>query len=347
MKKLTSILLVLALVLTGPAALAAEAPPEPEKASAPAPDFDATVTDAFSYESGDGLTFRVPKIEYGGEGIQAVNDAIWADLYEDQLYSEYGAMTAIEEGWSPEPYRVSYEWSLNGDVLSLLTVSSYSGDYDVYSVYNVSLSAGRRMADQELLDVLGIAPEDFYGLAGMALTNAFEESNAPMPEDEFKAQQRQANNAEANVRAVRPYLDGSGDLCVVATVYALAGAGQYYRPLTILESGELPAVITSAGLPQEAPADSRLAYFLERCDSEALTRTDLDGFDAQMCLYARNGIYARSGRKFLDQDLQRFYEQFDWYDPAVEPARFTDGMLNDYQVKNLALVLAYEADMGY
>ena len=88
MKKLVSVLLAAALVLTGPAALA-EAPPEPQKESAPMPAsaFDVTVTDAFSYKSADGLTFQVPKIEYAGEGIQAVNDAIWADLHDDQLYS--------------------------------------------------------------------------------------------------------------------------------------------------------------------------------------------------------------------------------------------------------------------
>lgn len=254
MKKLVSILLAAVLVLTGPAALA-EAPPEPEKASAPAPSFDVTVTDAFFYESGDGLTFRVPKIEYAGAGVQAVNDAIWADLYDDQLYSEYGAMTAIGEGWSPEPYHVDYKWSLNGDVLSLLTMSSYSNDYMVYGVYNVSLSVGRQITDEELLSALGLDEDRFLLFARTALIQEFETQFGSFPDDEFKEAQRQSNQSEDNARLVRPYLDEAGDLCGVGRVYSLAGAGEYAHELTLLDRDDGATAVSTADLPAEAPAD--------------------------------------------------------------------------------------------
>lgn len=217
------------------------------------------VTDAFCYDPDDEdefLSFAVPKIQWEGDGIHAVNDAIWEELYEEQLYSEYGAMTAVEEGVSPEPYGMSYSWAVNGDVLSLWTVSNYSNDYNVYSIYNVSLSACRRITDQELLQVLGIDQEDFYALAAQVLSDTFEELSAVAPEDEFKAMQRQTNNDPANVHAVQPYLNENGDLCMVGWVSAMAGAGEYARQMTVLPADQLPEEICSADLPETPPSAS-------------------------------------------------------------------------------------------
>lgn len=335
MKKLVSILLAAALVLTAPAAALA------------APAYDVTVTDVFSYDGGDGLEFHVPRIEYEGEGIQAVNDAIWADLYEDQLYSEYGAMTAIEEGWSPEPYRVTYKWDVSGDVLSLLTMSFYSNDYVVYGVYNVSLSVGRQITDSELLSALGVDEDQFLLFAQTALVQEFEAQFGAFPDDEFKQAQRQSNQSEDNARRVRPYLDGAGDLCGIGRVYSLAGAGEYAHELTLLDRGEDAPAVSTADLPETAPVDGRLADFINGCDSRYFTRADIAGFDEQMCLYARNGVYAKLGWIFESAHLREYFSRFDWYTPTLEPSQFTADMLNDCQRANVDLVLAYEAEMGY
>lgn len=341
MKKLVCILLAAAVLLgAGVSALADGA----------AADYAGLVTDAYASQYGDewgSYGFAVPRINWDGDGIQAVNDAIWSELYEGLLRGESGALTAIEGGWSPEPYQMSYAWAVNGDVLSLRTVSSYSDDYNVYGVYNVSLSVGRRICDSELLSVLGIGQDDFYAQAGTVLSDTFEQQCGAFPEDDFKAQQRADNNSDANVRAVQPYLDENGDLCMIGTVYTLAGAGQYAQPLTVLGRDQLPQTVSSAGLPQEQPADERLTYFLEHCDSEYLTRADIEGFDAKMCEYARNGVYARAGRKFLSTELQEYFSQFDWYNPTIEAGQFADSMLSSVQQANVALVLNYETEKGY
>lgn len=341
MKKLLSMLLAAALILTAPAAAFA---------SGSSSDYSDLVTAAFSYTYGDEwgtYSYSVPQINWPGDGIQAVNDAIWEQLYDQQLYGQYGALTAVEEGYSGEPFGVSYEWAVNGDVLSLWTVSQYSGDCDTYSVYNISLSANRRITDDELLHVLGMEREDFYDRVRPVLADTFEQWCADFPEDEFKAEQRQGNNAEENVRAVRPYLGRNGALCVVGTVFSLAGAGEYSRQLTILDRSQLPQTISSADLPAQMPIDERLVYFIESSDSKDLSEADIAGFDEQMCVYARNGVYARSGRKFADQDLQDFFMQFAWYTPAIEPGDFDAALLNEYQSRNIALVLDYEAQHGY
>ena len=95
------------------------------------------------------------------------------------------------------------------------------------------------------------------------------------------------------------------------------------------------------------PPMTPLNYWIENCDKQYLRDSDLAGFDKQMCVYARNAIYAKSGRMFNSTDLQRYFAQFDWYNPIVSPDRFSDSMLNSYQIANLNVILAYERAHGY
>ncbi len=306
------------------------------------------VTDGYTYTYGDewgDYGFHVPQIDREGPGFDEVNAAIWAELYEDQLMGEYGSVTAIEQGWSPEPYTVDYDWAVNGDILSLWTVSRYSGDCDFYSVYNVSLSAGRRVTNQELLDLAGVSEDQFYSAVRHALSAAFEEYNTYGQEDAFKAQQRGDNNSETNVRAVRPYLDKDGGLSVIGTVYALAGAGQFERQLSVMSQKRLMGPIDSSGLPDSPAESDPVIRFIERSGSEYLTPADIQGFNKQMCLYARNGVFARLGRCFEDASLQSYFRQFNWYRPVITPDEFDANIMNDYQRKNVALVLSYEESL--
>lgn len=90
-----------------------------------------------------------------------------------------------------------------------------------------------------------------------------------------------------------------------------------------------------------------LLYWIENCDKRTLTKEDLAGFDDEMCVCARNACYAKSGRRFSSPEIQEFFEQFDWYDPRVDPADFSADMLNAYQVANINVVLAYERAHGF
>ncbi len=99
--------------------------------------------------------------------------------------------------------------------------------------------------------------------------------------------------------------------------------------------------------PPTEPEDDPLMYWIENCDKKYLTAADLEGFDAQMCLYARNACYAKSGRQFNSAELKAYFSQFDWYDPTVSPDKFTENMFNAYQSANLNLILTYERDHGY
>ena len=323
MKKLISILLAAALALTAPAAaLASDGP--------------ALVTDGYTFQYDyDGYVsdYHVPHIDREGAGVAALNAAMWADLYEgyvaELVYaSEYG------DYW-PSTGGLSYSWTVSGDVLSICAVVLGQTDNDIYYVYNMSLSSGERMSDRELFAAAGVTREQFNELVRAALSASYDEfsqyTDSGVMEASFLEEQRARSTADENIAGAAPYIGPGGALCAVARQYSLAGADYYYHTYTLVPGDMQP----------------QLDYFIEHSDSQVFTRADIEGFDDEMCMYARNGVYARSGRKFQDPDLQRYFEQFSWYVPTVEPADFTPDMLNACQNQNIALVMAYEQEHGY
>lgn len=346
MKKLITLLLAAALLLAAPITAAAEEAP----AADPAPTVDPNlVTDDYTFSGGNewgSFNCHVPVINLPGDGIALVNKAIWNDVYASVL-GEYGAMNAVEEGYTPMPSLVDYTWAVNGDVLSLIVFRSYEETYMRYDVYNVSLTQGRHITNDELLSVLGVT-DSFYDRVRTVMSNAFEEGSVWAPEDEMKASQRAFNNSDENIHAVRPYLDANGDLCIIGRVAALAGAGEYAHELTVMSRDELPVQsVSTAGLPAETPLEDRLMYFMQNSDTTVYTRDYLEGFDSQMCTYALNGIYARAGRIFENDELYAYYCQFSWYQPEIPADQFSDTLLSDCQRQNIDLILAYKTEMGF
>lgn len=319
MKKFLSTLLAAALLMGVPA-LAAEAPPEP--------DHSGLVTDAFAYEYPDDLgtcEFHIPQVNM--DSAAGVNTAIWDDLYFGHMID---TVDAVEGGYSPMDMGMHYVWNVSGDVLSIcVDVASNMNDLHEFYVYNVLLTDGGLMSDRELLAAAGVTREEYTELARDALAAKFDRLYGSVPDDDFKAQQRAQTVSDENVQLARPYLGRDGALWAVGHIYAIAGAERYDYKLCL--TGE--------------SAEERVAYFIEHCDREYLTPADIEGFDRVMCVYARNGIYARSGRQFLDRGLQNYFCQFSWYEPTVTPDQFTDAYLNDFQMKNIALILKYEESL--
>lgn len=88
-------------------------------------------------------------------------------------------------------------------------------------------------------------------------------------------------------------------------------------------------------------------YILEGSDSRYLDKDELDGMSADECRLARNELYARHGRLFDDEFLRAYFEQKDWYVGTIASGDFTEDMLNEYEVYNRDLIVAYEEEMGY
>lgn len=88
-------------------------------------------------------------------------------------------------------------------------------------------------------------------------------------------------------------------------------------------------------------------YILAGSDSRYLTADDLKDLSEEELRLARNEIYARHGRKFIDESLQAYFDSCDWYEGTIEAADFQESSLNDYERKNLDLIAGYEEVKGY
>lgn len=96
---------------------------------------------------------------------------------------------------------------------------------------------------------------------------------------------------------------------------------------------------------QEDPSDP-LLYFIENCDRQYFEEEDIENFDEWSLILARNACYAKSGRRFADYRLREYFMQFDWYEPGIDASAFSDSLLNDYQLANIGLILAFEGGYG-
>lgn len=321
MKKLVSLFLAAALLLAAPtAALAADGAD--------------LVTDAYSAQfdfSGNVCDYHIPQINMSGAGVTALNAIIWRDIYDGCVAEiEYMARDSYYEDYWPGIMGVDYHWARNGDVLSIWVRLQGDTDNDQYYVYNMSLSSGEQISNADLLQAAGVTREQFNDLLRTVLSDRLDQTRAYMSEDYMEMMGKDALS-DRNLGMAMPYLGMGGSLCTVAWVYTPAGAGRYLETLTLVP-GDM---------------ESQLINFIENCDRQYFTENDIEGFTKEMCVYARNGVYARSGRGFSDQGLLDYFLQFSWYSPDIPPEQFSDSYLNEYQTQNVALVLAYEQAHGY
>ncbi len=94
---------------------------------------------------------------------------------------------------------------------------------------------------------------------------------------------------------------------------------------------------------EEADAD----YILPNSSTKKLSMSDLDGLTEDECRIARNEIYARHGRKFDDDDLQKYFDSKDWYEGTIEAKDFKESDLSDIEMANRDLIVQYEKEQGY
>lgn len=102
-------------------------------------------------------------------------------------------------------------------------------------------------------------------------------------------------------------------------------------------------------IQQEAEQNVNVSqdFILPDSSTRYLTKSDLYGLTSEQCRLARNEIYARHGRMFSDEGLQRYFESFSWYTPSIAPEDFQEAVLNDYEVANRDLIVEYEKEQGY
>lgn len=93
--------------------------------------------------------------------------------------------------------------------------------------------------------------------------------------------------------------------------------------------------------------EEKSEYILPQSDSELLSKSDLEGLSQDELRIARNEIYARHGRRFKDEELQKYFDECSWYNGTIDPDSFQDSMLSDIEHANKDLIVKYEEEKGY
>lgn len=83
-------------------------------------------------------------------------------------------------------------------------------------------------------------------------------------------------------------------------------------------------------------------YILPQSSTQLLTESDLSGLSANDLMLARNEIYARHGRKFIDTQIQAYFNSKSWYHGTVEAADFDASVLSSIERTNISFISAHE-----
>ena len=125
---------------------------------------------------------------------------------------------------------------------------------------------------------------------------------------------------------------------------------------TELEIGETVYVVISLG-PEEARQSSTSNtynydgdYVFADSSTRRLTRDEVIGLDESTLTIAINELFARHGRKFVNQDLANYFNSKSWYNGTIEAETFNqqaNSIFNDVEKANRDLMEDILYEKGY
>ena len=125
---------------------------------------------------------------------------------------------------------------------------------------------------------------------------------------------------------------------------------------TELEIGETVYVVISLG-PEETPQSSTSNtynydgdYVFADSSTRRLTRDEVIGLDESTLTIAINELFARHGRKFVNQDLANYFNSKSWYNGTIEAETFNqqaNSIFNDVEKANRDLMEDILYEKGY
>ena len=96
--------------------------------------------------------------------------------------------------------------------------------------------------------------------------------------------------------------------------------------------------------PETAPtadggsSNETAGYFFHDSNSRYLTYEDYKDLSWWHLILARNEIFARHGRRFVNDEIQAYFDGCAWYRGTIAPEDFDSSVLNDYEVKNVYIL---------
>jgi hypothetical protein len=120
---------------------------------------------------------------------------------------------------------------------------------------------------------------------------------------------------------------------IAALITALTGVLLAMDNLGWLDTEE----IVKESLPNSTP------FFMIRLVNEK----DIKNKDYYELDIMRNEIYARHGRRFKRIDLQRHFDQQEWYIPQYQPEEFPKELLTPIQYANVIFIAEHQSKIKY
>ena len=180
-----------------------------------------------------GKEYKIPEINLDYENVEKINKEI-ASLVEDEIKD------LEKETEFPEMALAGteYNWYLNDNILSLVFCTK---NYHVenYYVYNVDVYTGETVENQEILDSAKMEEKHFTEKCVDAVKDYYENilysSEVEQQAGYYYTEALNKSIAESNFKVSKSkiYLNDSGEVCIVAEVYLVAGATSNNFPINI------------------------------------------------------------------------------------------------------------------
>jgi len=167
-------------------------------------------------------SFHIPQINLTSEDARKVNKEIYDAWYPliQRIITEVN-----ESGTQDESYGMYYHWYRNGDILSLVAINDTMWDWETkYFIYNFSISSGMLLSKDEVYKTMAYSETEQYDKIRKTLGSAFFDHASFYIEqngcDDFIIGQFEKTVSDENIKELHPYINESGELCILALVYS-------------------------------------------------------------------------------------------------------------------------------
>ena len=180
--------------------------------SSMAPFFVVEVYEAERHEGEDG-TYSIPGVRFDGNPSEEINQKI----------SKYISGFMADEDW----YCGSeFSYAMGDTYISILVRVISTIDLDAYEAFNISLTTGAFMDDDEFLEANNITKDDYYALVKSTIELAMKDQP-----DVFKGSEvydYEADNlSDDRIKLAAPFVSERGNLCFIYNLCLNAGAEEY------------------------------------------------------------------------------------------------------------------------
>lgn len=97
------------------------------------------------------------------------------------------------------------------------------------------------------------------------------------------------------------------------------------------------------GKQEEQTVKSAGDYIIATSSKETVTQDVLGKLTKWELSLARNEIFARHGRIFVDNEIKTYFESKSWYEGSITPENFNDNVFSTVEKRNIELIQAEEA----